>query len=86
MKYGYTPATKERHTVSFWEHENPNVFEEGSVVDQYFLKQEIKSWLVKTGIKVFVTYDCGDMGGGIPEFTLEFENEQDAHQFIQQWG
>lgn len=86
MKYVYVPPTKEKHLVTFWEHEHPNIFEAGPGWDQYFLTQDVKSWLVKNDIKVFVTYDCGDMGGGIPEFTLEFLSQEDAQQFIEAWG
>lgn len=86
MNYVYVPPTKEKHLVTFWEHEHPNIFEAGPGWDQYFLTQDVKSWLVKNDIKVFVTYDCGDMGGGIPEFTLEFLSQEDAQQFIEAWG
>ena len=86
MKYTYTPAKRERHTVTFWQDENPHIFEAGSAEDQYFLSQDVKSWLVKNGIKVFVSYNCGDMGGGTPEFTIEFLSEQEARQFVEEWG
>lgn len=86
MKYIKQPATTEKHYVTFWGNDYPKVFEEGSHQDQYFLSQAVKSWLVVNDIKIFVTYNCGDMGGGVPEFTLEFLSESDAMQFIEAWG
>ena len=86
MKYIYKPATTEKHFVTFWRYEYPKIFETGAEEDQYFLAQDVKSWLVKNDIKVFVTYDCGDMGGGEPIFNIEFLTESDARLFVDKWS
>ena len=76
----------EKHSVTFWGSDYPNMFEEGANEDQYFLTQNVKSWLTKNDIKVFVSYNCGDMGGGVPEFKLDFTNKQDAQMFVDTWS
>lgn len=86
MIYIYTPPTKEQHTVTFWQHEHRDLVEEGTEFDQYFLSQKVKAWLEEKNIQVIVTYDCGDMGGGEPEFTLKFESMEDAKQFVDAWA
>ncbi len=87
MQYIHTPAREASYTVSFWGGtKNKHLFEPGANEDEYFLSQDVKSWLVKNDIKVFVTYGCGDWGGGVPEFSIEFQSESDAKLFIEHWN
>ena len=87
MNYIHILPTEEQHLVTFWgSSKYANVFEAGAEQDQYFLSQEVKSWLVKNDMKVFVTYGCGDMGGGIPEFSIQFLTAADAALFIDTWS
>lgn len=87
MQYHYEPPVEASYTVNFWGNQkHKHLFEPGAHQDEYFLSQDVKSWLVQNDIKVFVTYGCGDMGGGIPEFNIEFQSESDAKLFMDRWN
>ena len=86
MKYVFIPSKKEEHVVVFrGDSDHEHIFDKSSKANEFFLKQEVKSWLVKNDIKIFVTYTCNVTDGSIPEFTIKFQNKADAEQFVEYW-
>lgn len=85
MKYRYVKPRREKHYVTFDQWTHKNLVEPGANYGEWTLTQELKSWLVKENIKVFVEYDSGDWGEGPPTVTVEFLNGADAKLFVETW-
>jgi hypothetical protein len=73
-------------TVEFAQSDYPDMFESSIENDSYFLTQEVKSWLAKNDIKVFVKYFTDDTS---VKFAVRFQTPQDASEFMDEyarWG
>lgn len=74
-------------SVEFTKSDYPDMFESSAENDSYFLTQEVKSWLVKNDIKVFVKYVAD--GDSPVKFNIRFQTAQDASDFMDEyarWG
>lgn len=69
--------------VEFDYSDYPNIFERSFEEDTYFFSQEVKSWLVKNDIKVFVRYKTD---GDNTRFFLKFQSVQDVSAFMDEYG
>lgn len=82
MMYNHTNIT-----VEFTQADYPDMFESSIENDSYFLTQEVKSWLVKNDIKVFVKY-VSESDNSV-KFIIRFQSPQDASEFMDEyarWG
>lgn len=84
----YWAKTPEGHSnvIEFTHHDYPDMFESSFDTNSYFLTQEVKSWLVKNNIKVFVRYETQPYD---VKFSIKFESADDASQFMDKfakWG
>lgn len=83
MIYHHQTNTGHKLVITFRYSEYPDIVEPSVEDGKYFLTQDVKSWLVKNNIKVFVKYDSTATD---VEFFIKFEDPSDALMFITKYG
>lgn len=83
MEYHHVSPTGDKSVVHFYHSHYPKVFEKSFGDDQFFLTEEVKSWLVQNDIKVFVKYEENEVG---TLFKVQFQTTQDAADFMTRWA
>lgn len=83
MIYYHNKPNGDEFIIEFYNHEYPNMFERSFSDNSYFLTQDVKSWLVKNNIKVFVNHVAEDQ---YTKFSIKFQSAQDAGDFIDEYG
>lgn len=86
MEYWHNKPNGDKFVIEFYHHKYPDLFERSFSDNSYFLTQDVKSWLVKNDIKVFVTHTLEDQ---YTKFSIKFQSPTDAKEFMDEyalWG
>lgn len=89
MMYWHNKPNGDNFIIEFYHHEYPDIFERSFQEDTYFLSQDVKSWLVKNDIKVFVQFEVEKTLASDVKFCIKFQSASDAGEFMDEyahWG
>lgn len=82
MIYYHEKPNGERFTIEFKHCDYPSIFER-SFDNQVFLSQDVKAWLVKNNIKVFVEHKHEKEN---VIYSIRFQSPQDASEFMDEYA